>query len=160
MNDEFDYNSFLRNLPELNLPKYNFDIEVKSNFLKIYDEVRKKFVKLTPEEWIRQNFVKFMINDLKYPKSMIIVESIVGKNAKKRSDIILYNKQLRPFMLVECKNEKIKIDQLGLNQISKYNFEIKANYLVITNGQQHIIFEMDYLNNSIEVKEDFPAYQS
>ena len=150
----------LDNLPVLNLPQFNFKIKQEENTLFILDEIRNKFITLTPEEWVRQNFIKFITESLKYPKSMIKIEGRLTKgSSSKRTDIIVYQKSLSPFMLIECKSSNIEINQETLNQIAKYNLKVKAPFIVITNGLNHYIFNIDFENNKINQIKEFPEYK-
>jgi len=144
----------------LNLPQFNFKFKQEENSLFILDEFRNKFIKITPEEWIRQNFLKFITEHLKYPKSLLKIESKIAKdNTKKRTDIIVMDKLLNPFMLVECKNSKVELNQETLNQIAQYNLKVKAPFIVITNGLNHYIFNIDFENNKIVQLNNFPEYK-
>lgn len=150
----------LDNLPILNLPQFNFKIKQDEDKFFILDEIRNKFIVLTPEEWIRQNFLKFITEYLNYPKSLLKIESKITKdNSKKRTDIVVLDKLLNPFMLVECKNSKVEINQETLNQIAKYNLKVKAPFIVITNGLNHYIFKIDFENNKINQVKEFPKYK-
>ncbi len=148
-------NSF--SLPRLNLPEYDFIYKNDNDTLKILDEIRNKFIKVTPEEWVRQNFIKFLYSELKYPKSLISIESgIIG--SKNRTDIVVYNKNLSPYLLVECKRSNISITQETVNQISRYNTKVKAPYIIITNGLVHLIFSINFEKNLITQLNNFPMY--
>ena len=150
----------INNLPLLNLPQFNFKFKQEENSLFILDEFRNKFIKITPEEWIRQNFLKFITEHLKYPKSLLKIESKINKdNTRKRTDIIVMDKSLNPFMLVECKNTNIELNQETLNQIAQYNLKVKAPFIVITNGLNHYIFNIDFENNKIVQLNNFPEYK-
>ncbi len=147
-------------LPKLNLPEYPFIYSNDDKNILILDELRKKFLKLTPEEWIRQNFVKFLINNLKYPASFIKIEQKIKlDNLTKRCDIIIYDKNLYPYMVVECKNTKVEISQMVINQIGVYNSKLKAPFIVITNGNNHIIFNTDFDKGKIQILQNFPEYK-
>jgi len=150
----------INNLPLLNLPQFNFKFKQEENSLFILDEFRNKFIKITPEEWIRQNFLKFITEHLKYPKSLLKIESKINKdNTRKRTDIIVMDKSLNPFMLVECKNTNIELNQETLNQIAQYNLKVKAPFIVITNGLNHYIFEINFENNKVTQLNNFPEYK-
>ncbi len=150
----------INNLPPLNLPQFNFKFKQEENSLFILDEFRNKFIKITHEEWIRQNFLKFITKHLRYPKSLLKIESKIDKdNSKKRTDIIVMDKSLNPFMLIECKNSNIELNQETLNQIAQYNLKVKAPFIVITNGLNHYIFNIDFENNKIVQLNNFPEYK-
>lgn len=127
----------------LNLPEIDCNIRKKGGKMEIFDIIRKKFIVLNPEEWVRQNFIHYLINDLHYPKSLFKVESGVSYNKlRKRSDILIYDRETSPFLLVECKSYKVKLNQGVLEQVGIYNKTLGARYLVITNGLNHFCCEM------------------
>ncbi|MDH5474675.1 MAG: type I restriction enzyme HsdR N-terminal domain-containing protein [Cyclobacteriaceae bacterium] len=145
--------------PKLNLPSYTFDISNKEDRLLIYDVFRKKQVVLTPEEWVRQNFLQFLIQEHQYPKSLIKVEGGLRYNSKqKRSDILVYTRNGTPFLLVECKSNTIKIGQQTFDQAAVYNQTIKAKYIVITNGLEHYCCQMDFDKNTYSFVEEVPKF--
>ncbi|MDX1628267.1 MAG: type I restriction enzyme HsdR N-terminal domain-containing protein [Fulvivirga sp.] len=122
----------------LNLPKIDYKIRKKDDHLEIFDIIRKKYIVLTPEEWVRQHFIHFLIIHLNYPKSLFKVESGLSYNKlHKRSDILIYNRSMEPYMLVECKSFDVSMSQKGFNQLAIYNSQINAKYLVLTNGMKH-----------------------
>jgi hypothetical protein len=120
---------------ELNLPSFECNIKNENGQQVIFDIIRKKFLVLTPEEWVRQHFIHFLINHHSYPKNLISCEQSLTYNGRsKRSDILVYDKNTKPFLLIECKAPEIKLNQEVVNQASVYNAKIKAPYLLITNG--------------------------
>lgn len=142
------------------MPHYNFKFKQGDDSLFILDEFRNKFIKITPEEWIRQNVLKYMTEHLKYPKSLIKIEARIDNDkSKKRTDIIVMDKSLNPFMLVECKNPNIELNQETLNQIAQYNLKVKAPFIVISNGLNHYIFNIDFENYKIVQLNNFPEYK-
>ncbi len=144
----------------LNLPKFNFKIKKEAERQCIFDVIRKKYVVLTPEEWVRQNFIRFLVEVKKYPASLIAVEKKVDVNLlPQRSDIVLYNKQVQPIMIVECKAARIKITQDVFNQIARYNMALRVPFLVVTNGLQHYCCKMDYEHKTFQFLEDIPKYK-
>ena len=125
----------------------------------IFDEVRKKYLLLTPEEWVRQNFIHYLNKEKKYPLGLMGVEQMVKYNSlKTRADIVIYNLEGKPNVIVECKAPEVKITQDTFNQIAKYNSQLKVKYLIVTNGMKHFCCQMDYENNKIIFLEDVPAY--
>jgi hypothetical protein len=145
------------NLTELNLPHYDFRIDDSGYSLKIFDEFRKKYLVLTPEEWVRQNFVKFLIFERRYPVGLLKLEhKIKLERVWKRCDIIIFDKSLNPHLIVECKAPEINISQNTFNQIGLYNSKLKVKYLIATNGLQHICLQSDYKNNSFMFLKDIP----
>lgn len=144
----------------LNLPDFECDIQQNNGFTTIFDGLRKKYVVLTPEEWVRQNFVNYMIAHLKYPKSLIKLEKGHAFNTlKKRSDIVVYDREGGAFMLVECKASHIKIEQKVFVQASVYNKTVNAKYLVITNGMQHFCCRIDRETNSYKFMDELPVFE-
>lgn len=147
-------------LPNLNLPNYEFDVKTNKGKLSIYDINRKKFVVLTPEEWVRQNMVQYLINELQYPASLIKIEgSLEYNNRKKRSDILVYNRNGDPFLIVECKSYKTKITQLTFDQVGVYNQSMKAEFILVTNGMEHFCCQMDFEKNNIEFIQEIPKFK-
>jgi len=147
-------------LPLLNLPNYNFIIRNENSNYYIKCIIRNKFVRLTPEEWIRQNFLMYLIKEYNYFKGLIsLEEKIKIGNVEKRSDAIVYNKDLTPFMLIEFKNEKIKLTNDVITQIGVYNLNVKAPYIVITNGVNHIIFKINFDTKEIKLLNEIPKFK-
>ncbi len=122
-------------LPKLNLPTFCPKIKRLANRIQIFDCVRNKYVLLTDEEWVRQSFINYLNKDKNYPFGLMKIEHSINYNSlKHRADIVIYNTNLSIDIIVECKSPKIKITQETFNQISRYNFDLKANFLVVTNG--------------------------
>ena len=143
----------------LNLPTYKFKIKSNENKYSIFDIVRKKYVFLTPEEWVRQHFIHFLIEEKKYPISLIAVEKKVTiNNLTKRTDILIFNAEGSPNIIVECKAPSIKLNQETFDQIARYNLKLNANYLIVTNGLEHFFCIMDTKNEQYIFLEDIPNY--
>ena len=144
---------------DLSFPNYEFRIKNKHNKKYIFDQIRKKFVLLTSEEWVRQNCIMFLINDKKIPKGLINVEKKIKINSlTKRYDIIVYKSNGSVFLLVECKSPDIIINQKTFNQIAIYNYEVVADFLMVTNGIQNYYCSIDYSNQCYKFVKDFPKY--
>jgi hypothetical protein len=144
---------------DLCFPNYEFRIKNRHNKKYIFDLIRKKFILLTHEEWVRQNCIMFLINEQKIPKVLINVEKkIKVNNLTKRYDIIVYKPNGSVFLLVECKSPKVNINQGTFNQISIYNSEIIAQYLMLTNGLFNYYCSIDYSNQCYKFVKDFPKY--
>ena len=144
---------------DLSFPNYEFRIKNRHNKKYIFDQIRKKFVILTSEEWVRQNCIMFLINDQKIPKGLINVEKkIKVNNLTKRYDIIVYKTNGSVFLLVECKSPDIIINQGTFNQIAIYNYEVVADFLMVTNGIQKYHCSIDYSNQCYKFVKDFPKY--
>ncbi len=144
---------------QLNLPTYDLRLRRTGNRDMIFDVLRRKYVALTPEEWVRQHFVHFLIEHKGYPTALLANEielRIGGKHL--RADTLLYNKELRPHMLIEYKSPTIALTQKVFDQISAYNLLLHADYLIVSNGMQHICCRMDYEQNTCHFLEEIPDY--
>ncbi len=147
-------------MQELNLPTYQFKLKQEEARTFIFDSIRKKYIVLTPEEWVRQNFLQFLIHEKKIPASLIAVEIGLKYNQlQKRADILVYDKQANPYLLVECKAPEVKISQDTFDQIARYNMAFKVKYLVVTNGMSHFCCLMDYTKNSYQFLESIPVFE-
>jgi hypothetical protein len=146
-------------MQELNLPAYQFKLKQEGQRTQIFDSIRKKYVALTPEEWVRQNFLQYLIQDRNFPASLIAVEAGLTYNQlKKRTDVLVYDKQGNPYLMVECKAPDVKITQDAFDQIARYNMVFKVKYLVVTNGMNHFCCMMDYTTNSYSYLELVPVF--
>ena len=144
-------------MQELNFPKYSFRFKSSENKLSVFDEIRKKFVLLTAEEWVRQHVVQFLLQHKNYPKSLINVEKVIKVNdLVKRYDLVVYNPDGSIFLLVECKAPNVKITQETFNQIARYNLVLKAEHLMVTNGLNHYFCQMDFKEQKYIFLEDLP----
>lgn len=144
---------------KLNLPEYEFRIkQEKSNYL-IYDELRSKYVALTPEEWVRQNFVQYLVKELSYPRARISIEMFLNDGTNnRRCDAVVFDNKLKPQVIIECKKPDVKISQKTFNQIGRYNISLKVKYLIVTNGLTHYFCEVDHNNQSYSFYENMPDY--
>ena len=125
----------------LKYPLFNTKLKKQKNQTFIFDEVRKKWLLLTPEEWVRQHLIHYLILEKKYPVSLISIEKeIILNDLKKRYDIVIYNKQLMPVVVIECKAPYIELDKTVVEQALRYNLIIKAKYLMISNGVSDVTF--------------------
>ena len=130
---------------QLDFPNYTFKIKNSGNGDYIFDEIRKKYIKLTKEEWVRQNCVKFLINEKNFPSILINIEKTIKINKiNKRYDIVVYKPDGRIKLLVECKSPEIKINQKTFDQIAVYNMNLKSEQLMVTNGFEHYYCEINY----------------
>ena len=140
----------------LNLPK--FDPRTKGD--QIFCLVRRKWVVLTPEEWVRQHFVKYLVKEKKYPVSLIALEKqLTINNLKKRTDILIFGTDGLPNIIVECKAPHIHINQDTFDQIARYNLKLNANFLIVTNGLEHYYCQLDIENESYIFLQDIPSYK-
>ena len=144
-------------LPQLNFPEnYQFRFKQMDNSVYIFCTIRKKWLILTPEEWVRQNIVQFLIQEKKYSKSAINTELIVEVNGmKKRADIIVFKKE-KPFIIVECKAPSVAISQETFDQIARYNLQIDADFLMVSNGLHHYYCQMDFENQKYVFLKELP----
>ena len=146
-------------MQELNFPKFSFRFKNSENKRLIFDEIRKKFMVFQPEEWVRQHCVQYLIQQKKYPKSLINVEKELKiNNLKKRYDIVVFNPDGSIHLIVECKAPNIKIDQSTFDQIARYNLALKATYLMVTNGINHYYCQMDFEAGRYVFLKEIPLY--
>jgi hypothetical protein len=144
----------------LNLPSYDFSLKRDGDKVLILDILRKKYLLLTPEEWVRQHFVHYLVHDLGYPKSLIKIEGGLKFNSlSKRSDIVVFSREGSPWMLVECKAPDVKLRQSTIEQAATYNHTLRARFLVITNGMTHICCEVDWTNGTTEQRQSLPSFE-
>ncbi|MBL0739614.1 type I restriction enzyme HsdR N-terminal domain-containing protein [Chryseolinea lacunae] len=145
---------------QLNLPSFEYVLKQEEGKVLILDIIRKKYLMLTPEEWVRQHFLNYLIQNLRYPRSLIKVEGGLQFNKlQKRSDIVVFNRQGNPWMVIECKAPDLTLSQNTIRQASVYNHTLRAQYVVITNGLQHICCVTDWTNNTTQVLAEMPAYE-
>lgn len=143
----------------LNFPKYSFRIKSSENGFHIFDPIRKKFVVLQPEEWVRQHVVYFLTITKKYPKSLINVEKqLIVNTLKKRYDIVVFKPNGNINILVECKAPEVKIEQTTFDQIAQYNYQLQSDYLMVTNGMDHYFCEMDARNEKYRFLREIPDF--
>ena len=143
----------------LNFPGYDFRFKSSENKQQIFDIIRKKFVALQPEEWVRQHVIHFLSIDKKYPTSLINVEKTLSLNGlKKRYDIVVFNTDGSIHILVECKSPKIIISQDVFDQIARYNLKLKAEYLMLTNGLEHFYCNLNYEEEKYSFLRQIPDF--
>jgi len=143
----------------LNLPNYSFKIIRSGDNLKIFDQIRKKYLVLTPEEWVRQNFVRYLIEEKGYNTSLMANEvTIKLHNTTKRCDTVVYDRYLNPLMIIEYKSPDTIITQAVFDQISRYNIRFRVPYLVVSNGLNHYCCQVDYETQTISFQNDIPIY--
>lgn len=145
-------------MQELNFPRYSFRFKSSENKPAIFDEIRKKFIVLTPEEWVRQHVIQYLLLEKRYPKSLINIEKTIKiSDLVKRYDAVVYNPDGSIFLLVECKAPQVKISQASFDQIARYNLTLKAQYLMVTNGINHYFCMMDFENEKYIFLKDLPS---
>ena len=149
-------------MPKLNLPEYPCRLRDKQDGKpEIYDFIRKKFVRLTPEEWVRQHLLNFFIQYLDFPPSLIQVEGSLKYNRlSKRSDIVVYGKLGKPVLAVECKAPSVVITDDVFQQLAMYNFSLKVPYLVVTNGLDHYCCKLDPAGRQFNYIPEIPSYHN
>jgi hypothetical protein len=144
---------------QLNFPPIDAQIRVQNGKQFIYDIIRKKYIVLTPEEWVRQHLVHFLINERQCPKGLIAVERGLKHNGlQRRFDVVVYSRNLTPWLIVECKAPQVAITQQTFDQIARYNMSLQVPYLLVTNGLQHFCCEIDYLQRSFSYLQDVPSF--
>ena len=148
-------------MQKLNFPTYSFRFKNSKNKVAIFDEIRKKFIILTPEEWVRQHVIRYLIEEKNFPKSYINVEKLIKVNdLSKRYDIVVYQPNGEFFLLVECKAPEVKITQQTFDQIARYNLVLNAKYLMVTNGLNHYFCQMDFENEKYIFLQELPKFES
>jgi len=144
---------------KLNLPLFEFKIKKENNNTIIFDKIRKKWIILTPEEWVRQNFISYILNK-NYPKSLINCEKVFYINkVSKRYDIVVYDSSGDVEILVECKSYNVNLIKEHFDQVMRYNLELKSKYVIVTNGLRHFYFEFDESEKIYKQKKDLISYK-
>ena len=144
---------------QLNLPGIEFKSRTVADQLQIFDPARRKYVALTPEEWVRQHFIHFLIEHRKVPMSHIAVEkSLRVSHLAKRTDLVVFKGSMKPILIVECKAPSVEINEEVFYQVLRYNMTLRVDYLVVTNGLRHIYCKVDYENQKAIFIEDLPFY--
>lgn len=145
---------------EINLPPYETKFREQGGKRQIFDVLRRKYVALTPEEWVRQHVVHYLLDYKGYPKGLLAneVELVIGEK-KLRCDTLLYNRALQPQMIIEYKSPEIDLTQRVFDQITAYNFLLHVDYLIVSNGRQHYCCRMDYERQSYQFLKEIPRYE-
>ena len=144
----------------LNLPQYTFRIKDKLVRKLIFDGFRRRWVALTPEEWVRQNFVRYLTEEKHFPASLVAIERSLRMNQRDfRTDIVLFSKSGNPLVVVECKAPEVKITQQVFDQIARYNLDLRVNYLIVTNGLVHYCCRFDQSELSYTFLPEIPDYK-
>ncbi len=145
----------------LQFPKFEYKLKIEKEQPFIFDEVRKKWLVLTPEEWVRQHLVHYLIQFKHFPQGLIQMEKQIDLNGtKKRFDVLVYNPLLQAVLLVECKAPEVVLSQAALDQVLRYNLQIKAQYILITNGLKHIVYQFSADTLAYEIQQELPDYKS
>ena len=144
---------------KLNLPTFDHKINRTRDGLQIYDRLRRKFVVLTPEEWVRQHFVEFIITHKGFPQSLIANEiGITLNNTRRRCDTVVYDNTATPLVIIEYKAPSVEITQATFDQIVRYNMVLQAKYLIVSNGLNHYCCSIDYTNQTYQFLKEIPSY--
>lgn len=148
------------NLPALNFPTVEFRFQNNDKgTLQVFDIIRKKFVDATPEEWVRQHIIHFLVVHKQVPASMLAIEKqLVLNNTKRRTDVVVYNRLLKPLLIIECKAPQIEIDQLTINQALRYNIELNVPAVFLSNGLKHIFLKLEA--GAPKVIKEVPSYEN
>lgn len=147
-------------MQKLNFKNYAFRFRKSGDKIFVFDIVRKKFILLTPEEWVRQHVVHFLIEEKKYPLSHINVEKIIKINGLiKRYDVVVFGTDGSILLLVECKEPHITLSQATFDQTARYNLTLNAGYLMVTNGINHYFCQMDHKQEKYHFLPDIPQYK-
>jgi hypothetical protein len=144
-------------LTDLNLPSFPFKLRSSGQNKQIFDLLRRRYVTLTPEEWVRQHFIQYLINSKRYPAALIAVEKgIKVQGLQKRADVVVFNRYGNPWMIVECKAPDVGLNEETLYQAARYNMALKVRYLVLTNGLEHFCCVLD--DKRISFMDDLPGF--
>jgi len=145
-------------IPEhLNFPDFAFRVREDGQSKQIFDSIRKRFVALTPEEWVRQNLIRFMTDVYKYPEALIAIEKMVKVNGlTQRADVVVYDKTAKPWLIAECKAPHVKLSQDTFLQAARYNHTLDVSYLMLTNGHEHYCLKRTDV--AFEFMESLPEY--
>lgn len=154
-------NSFLCLMQPLSFPPYDFRLEQVDGKTMVFCQTRKKMVLLTPEEWVRQHTVRFLIQHAGYPATLLNVEKSLKVNGlSKRYDVVVYRPEGSVFLLVECKAPQVSITQGVFDQIARYNLSLDARFLMVTNGISHYFCRLDYQKKRYEFLPQLPSFSS
>jgi hypothetical protein len=144
---------------QLDFPAFDCKVKQADGKLYILDVLRKKYIFLTPEEWVRQHLIHFLLNHRSYPHSLMQPEAGLKYNQlAKRADLLVYTASGKPFLLAECKGANIELCELTFEQASQYNYIVKAPYLLLTNGLEHFCYAIDFEKQQAERLADIPFF--
>lgn len=144
----------------LNFPNYDFRFKNNENKIAVFDVLRKKFVLLTPEEWVRQHVLRFLLQEKGFPQSLLSVEKMLKVHGlTKRYDLLAYNPEGKVHLVVECKAASVKVTQETFDQIARYNLALQSKFLMVTNGLMHYYCKMDYQNQKYVFLRELPHWK-
>lgn len=147
-------------MQKLNLPDYGLKPISDGKKTKIFDSIRKKYLILSPEEWVRQNFIQYLIHEQKFPANLMAIEKGLSLNGlKKRCDILCYTSSGNPMVLIECKAPQVKIQQKAFDQVARYNLHFKVPYLIVTNGITHYCAMINFETKNFRFLDEIPNYE-
>lgn len=150
-----------RDLVALNLPECNLSMQGEGRDRVIFDAIRRKFVRLTPEEWVRQHFLRYLVDYRGYPASLVAVEmGFLYQDMPRRADIVVHGRDGKPFLMVECKSPEVKVVQATFDQVSRYNRVVRARYLAVTNGLKHYCWRIDRASGEYEFLKGLPPFKT
>lgn len=148
-------------MQNLNFPQYAFKLKEQGGKKYIFDNWRKKWVVLTPEEWVRQHVLYFLVEERDFPRSLMAVEkSLLFNTLPKRCDIVVYDRHYKPLLLVECKAPNVVLQDSVFAQIARYNYVLQVPYLLVSNGLVHYFCRINYEKGSLEFADNVPFYQA
>ncbi len=148
-------------MTELNLPPFDVKLKRSEKYFSIWDNIRRKYLVLTPEEWVRQHFVNYIVTEKNYPPALISNEKqITLNNTRRRCDTVVYNSKLQPVVIIEYKAPQVSITQDVFNQIVRYNMVLKVKYLIVSNGMEHYCCIIDYENDTYRYLNEIPDYRN
>lgn len=146
-------------MERLNLPTYSFSVKSIGQKKFIFDRFRRKYVSLTPEEWVRQHFIQYLVDEKKFPAGLISVERGFDLyRTKKRTDILIFNHSGMPWVLVECKAPSVQANTLWFDQAFAYNLSIKAAYIILTNGMSHFCMKVRPDFSGVDFMNEIPPF--
>lgn len=149
----------IENMQQLNLPEYPLRLRENEGRREIFDSIRRLWVVLTPEEWVRQNIVRYLVTDKNMPAMLIAIEKSLTLNSlTKRTDILVHSRQGKPLLLVECKAPQVAITRKVFEQIGRYNLALQVKYLLVTNGLQHYCARIDWEKQRFDFLPEVPQY--
>lgn len=146
--------------PKLNLPSYSFRTRYDAGKTFIFDDIRKKFLVLTPEEWVRQNFIRYLIEEKGFPSALMVIERGLTVNQNPfRADLLIYNRTGTPLLVVEFKAPEVKITQAVFDQIARYNMRFRVPFLIVSNGLDHYCCKIDFQSGSYAFLKEVPEFK-
>ena len=148
-------------MESLNLPAYTFRTREQHGKRDIYDPIRQKYVRLTPEEWVRQHFVEYLVQEHHVPRGLIAVEhGFTDQSMPRRADIVAFDRQGQPLLIAECKAPSVSVTQDTFDQVARYNRILRVPFLVVTNGLTHYACRIDFEQATYEFLDELPGYDA